>query len=166
MSGEENNSFLRDVNRLPFSTIDSFGVIESRPDAFAGGTGGARGDKDGAKAAFTLFTVTGEVLVRIFGVCTVDLVGNSATVSVGVTGNVAALIALATATDIEENDVYAIANPAVGTDLLSDVTGPHVIVNGLDIIETVATQDVTAGQIRYVCLWRPLSRNGSVVSAV
>ena len=155
-----------DSNGRPHKSLDSFNVAVSKPTAFLGGTANARGDKDGTNAAFTLFNVTGDVLVRMFGVCTVDLVG-AATLEVGVSGNTAALLAqVADATAIDANDIYNDATPAVGTDTLANITGPFVVVNGLDIIETTATADITAGNIYYVCLWRPLSNDGLVESAV
>ena len=141
----------------PFSSLDSFNVTLCRPTAFAGGTTDARGDKDGADVAHTLFTVTGDVLVRLYGVCTTDLAGATATVQVGVTGNTASLIALTTATDIDANEIWPDTTPVVGVELLANVLGPYIVVNGLDIIETVATADITSGNTYYVCLWRPLS---------
>src|SRR3990167_2890992 len=134
-----------DPNSRELSALDSFNVAVVRPTAFLGGTTDARGDKDGANSAFTLFNVTGDVLVRIFGVCTVDLVG-AATIEVGVAGNTAALIAqTANATTIDANEIYNDATSAIGTDTLANITGPHVIVNGLNIIETTAAADITAG---------------------
>jgi len=160
------NTIPRDGNNVPFENVDSFAVVTSAPSAFAGGTANSRGDDGGTSDPFTLFNVTGEVLVRIFGVCTTDLAG-AATLEVGVTGNTALLIPQSTATDIDANDIWFDATPAeVGGVALSSITGPFVIVNGLDIIETVGTADITSGNIRYVCLWRPLSRDGDVVSAV
>lgn len=158
---------LQDENRNPHAALDSFNSVKCAPTAFAGGTANARGDNGGTSDPLTLFTVTGDVLVRVFGVCTVDLVSaGGGTLEVGVTGNTAALIAQTTATDIDANDIWNDAAPTVGTDTLANLTGPHIIVNGLDIIETVGTADITAGQIYYVCLWRPLSPDGSVVSAI
>lgn len=155
------NGFILDLtgNGNVFQNIDSFGTAISAPTAFAGGTANSRGDDGGTSDPFTLFTVTGDVLVRIFGVCTTLLAGATATLEVGVTGNTAALIALTTATEIDANELWNDTTPGVGTDTLANITGPHVIVNGLDIIETVATADITSGQIYYVCLWRPLSRD-------
>lgn len=155
---------LRDDNRQIHFTLDSFNIEEATPSAFVGGTTDARGDKDGTNATFTLYTVTGEVLVRIFGVCTTLLAGATATLEVGVTGNIAALIAQTTATDIDANELWNDTSPAAGTETLANITGPHIIINGLDIIETVATADITSGQIRYICMWRPLSLDGSVVA--
>lgn len=165
MANEQNNGIPIDVNSYPFTNIDSFGVVKSAPSAFAGGTAGSRGNDGGANDPFTLFTVTGDVLVRLFGVCTVDLAGATATLEVGVTGNTAVLIAQTLATDIDANEIWNDATPAI-VDTLANIPGPFVIPNSLNIIETVGTTNITAGNIYYVCLWRPLSRNGSVVSAV
>lgn len=155
---------LRDVNNQIHSALDSFNVEKAEPSAFAGGTANSRGDDGGTNDPLTLFTVTGDVLVRIFGVCTTLLESTTGTLEVGVTGNTAALIPQTTATAIDANEIWNDATPVVGVDTLANVTGPHVIVNGLDIIETVATADITAGQIYYICLWRPLSANGNVVA--
>lgn len=156
---------LRDSNYQIHNALDAFNVVETTPSAFDGGTTDARGNDGGSNDPFTLFTVTGEVLIRIFGVCTTTLTGATATLEVGLTGNTAALIAQTTATDIDANDIWLDATPSVRTDTLANLTGAHIIVASSDIIETVATSDVTAGQIRYVCMWRPLSHDGDVVDA-
>ena len=146
-----------DGNGRPFSSLDSYNVVISRPPAFTGGTADTRGNDAGTKDPYTLFTVTGDVLVRIWGVCTVDLAGATATVSVGVAGNTAGLIALETATEIDATGIYASATQVIGTVALASVAGPFVIANGLDIAEYVATASVTSGNIYYICLWRPVS---------
>ena len=156
---------LRDANGQPHFTLDSFNVEVDMPSAFAGGTTNARGDDGGTSDPLTLFTVVGDVLVRIFGVCTTDLTGATATVEVGVAGNTASLIAQSTATDIDANEIWSDTTPTVGVDTLASVLGPYLVVNGLDIIETIGTADVTAGNIYYICLWRPI-RPGSTVTAV
>ena len=154
----------KDENMFPHNALDSFNVAVATPGAFDGATTGARGDDGGAKDPLTLFTVTGDVLVRIFGVCTTLLASTGAgTLSVGVAGNTAALIALTTATEIDADELWSDASPSVGVDTLASVLGPYIIVNGLDINEYVGTADIQSGQIRYICLWRPLSEDGNVV---
>ena len=147
-----------DGNGRPFSSLDSYNVVISRPPAFTGATANTRGDDAGTNDPYTLFTVTGDVLVRIWGVCTETLTNATATVSVGVAGNTAGLIALETATEIVTNGIYASATQVTGVVALSSVTGPFVIANGLDINEYVATADVTGGNIYYICLFRPVSK--------
>jgi hypothetical protein len=141
--------------------LDGYEVAVSTPAAFTGATG-ERGDKDGASGAWTIFQVNGEVVVRIFGVSSLTPVGTSGTLEVGVAGNTAGLIALTTATGIATGDLWSDSTPSVGVDLWSTVLGPYVIVNGADIIETTKTTDLTAGNIYYVCLYKPLSPGSSV----
>lgn len=151
-------------SKFPFLTMDSYNVAISTPAAFTGGTGNTRGDKDGTKQTMRVFTVTGDVIVRIFGVVTTTLVG-AGTLEVGVAGNTAGLIAqVADATTLAASDIYyAATSTKVGATLLSDILGPYIVTNGLDINEKSGTADITAGQIYYVCLWRPLTPGSSVV---
>lgn len=151
-----------DDNGRPFSSLDAYNVAICRPTPFNSAVTNARGDFGGTDAAHTLFTVTGDVFVRLWGVCTVDLVSAGAgTVSVGVTGNTAGLIALETATEIDATGLYVSATQVIGTVAVSSIPGPFVIANGLDIIETTGTADISAGNIYYVCLWRPVSEGQS-----
>jgi hypothetical protein len=129
---------------------------------FAGGTTNAHGDYDGTGNPYTLFTVTGDVLVYVFAKCTTDIAGASATVEVGVTGNTASIIAQTTGTDIDNGDVWRDANPAVGAEAIN---GAIAIIGGLDIIETTATANATGGVLTYYCMWYPLSTDGNVVAA-
>ncbi|RLG43308.1 MAG: hypothetical protein DRN81_06790, partial [Thermoproteota archaeon] len=154
----------RDENRVPMVAMDSFNVVKASPSAFAGGTANARGDYDGTSGSLTLFTVTGDVVVRVIGVCTTSLVGASATVEVGTTKSTAGIIAQTTGTDIDENELWHDASPDTDTELAT-VAPAKFIVNGGDIIEKTGTANVTAGQIYYICLWRPLSSGSSVVAA-
>lgn len=150
----------RDDNRQPYTSLDSFDILKAAPTAFTGATNSTRGDKDNTPTT-NLFKVTGEVVVGIFGVCTTDLTGASGTVSVGVAGNTAGLIALTTATEIDANEIWLDSSPSVGLDV-TDALSFFFIVNGLDIIETVATTDIATGQIYYVCMWRPLTLGSKV----
>jgi len=80
-----------------------------------------------------------------------------------VAGNTAVLIPQSTGTDLDAGDVWVDATPAeVGAVLLSAVPAATLIVNGADIIETTATADITAGNIYYICLWKPLSSGATV----
>lgn len=152
-----------DKNNLPWYTLDTFNMEKCAPTAFAGGTTNARGDNDGTSDPYTLYTVTGVVAVKLFGVCTVNLAGASATLEVGTALSTAGLIAQTTATDIDANEIWHDATPDASVELLTVATTKIITQN---IIETVGTADVTAGNIYYVCLWRPLTPGASVVSAV
>ena len=142
-------------------TLDGYEIAKSAPAAFTGASA-ARGDKDTASGAWTIFNVEGDVVIRICGVSTLTPVGTSGTLEVGVVGNTAALIALTTATSIVTNYIWSDATPTAGLDTLASVLGPYIIVNGQDIIETTKTTDLTAGNIYYVCMWKPLTEGSAV----
>jgi hypothetical protein len=131
---------------------------------FVGGTADGIGDYDGSGNPFSIFTVTGDVEVKVVAIGKTNLVGSSATLEVGISGNTAALIAQSSAEAIDAGEIWHDATPDSGIELSSVVT-QNIIANGADIIGTVGTANITSGAIRFLCLWRPLSRNGVVVAA-
>lgn len=152
----------RDANRVPIQDKDGNMVYKSM--TFAGGTANDPGDYDGTGNPATLFTVTGTVIVRLIAVCGVDLEGASATVEVGIAGSTAALIALTTATNIDKDEIWHDNSPDAAIELDS-VSAAKILSAGQDIIQTVKTANITAGQITYYCLWRPISDGATVVAA-
>ena len=145
--------------------LTAFNTATVYPGAFIGGTANARGDHDGTSDPTTLFTVTGDVIVRMFGVCTTTIVG-AGTIEVGVAGNTAALISqIADATDLAAGEVWNDATPTeVKVAALTGIPASAIITNGSDIIETIGTANLTAGVIYYVCMWRALTPGSKVVA--
>lgn len=139
-----------------------FGPIVTKTMTFAGGTTDDPGDFDGTGNPATLFTVTGSVLMKLWGICSVDLVGATATVSVGTALSAAGLIASTTATNIDANEIWYDATPDTSIELSSVLTEKIVSQN---VIQTVGTANITAGVITYYCMWKPLSADGNVVAA-
>lgn len=150
----------RTNNQTPYYTIDTYNYVKCAPSAFAGGTANARGNDGGTNDPYTLFTVTGVVGMKLFGVCTVNLAG-AATLEVGTAISSAGLIAQTTATDIDANEIWHDATPDASIELLTVATTKIVTQN---VIETVGTTNITAGNIYYVCLWTALSPDANVVS--
>jgi hypothetical protein len=152
-------------NTSPLTSLDSFMVEKYSPGPFIGGTANARGDHDGTSDPTTLFTVTGDVLVRVYGVCTTTIVG-AGTIEVGVTGNTAELLAqVADATDIAAGDIWVDGTvDDVRAAAFGDVIATRLITNGSNIIETLGTANLTAGELYYVCLWRPVTSGSNVVA--
>ena len=131
---------------------------------FAGGTTDAWGDDGGALDGGAVFTVTGTVRMRIIGIVETDLVG-AATIEVGVTGGTATLIAqVADATDLDAGDIWHDNAPDALVEL-SSVAIEKLVSNGLDVILTVTTANITAGAIRFLVSWYPVSSDGNVVAA-
>lgn len=145
-------AFLRDANRVP---ITGLGLIVTKSITYAAGTTGATGASD-------LFTVTGDVSVRLFAKCTADLTsGGAATIEAGITGNTAGLIALTTATGIDAGEIWL--DTAAAT--IEALPAEQILVGGTDIIQTIADATITGGVLTYYCLWTPLSEDGDVIAA-
>jgi hypothetical protein len=79
----------------------------------------------------------------------------------GISGNTAALLAQSTATNIDTGEVWVDTGPAT----IEAVPGDKILTNGTDIIQTIATADITDGTLTYYCLWVPLTTGASVVAA-
>lgn len=150
-----------DANGRPYQGLLPFRV--KKTITFAGGTTNAIGDHDGTGDPFTVFNVTGDVLVEVIGVVKTTLVG-SATLELGVTNATASVLAqVADATTLAENEVWGADNSAS----LSEGFAPsyHGIGGGLNIIGTVGSANITAGVIDFYCFWIPLSDDGLVEAA-
>jgi len=137
--------------------LDSFGGanVATKAITYAAATTGATGAAD-------LFNVEGDVLVYVFGICHTNIAG-AGTLEVGVAGATAAIIAqIADATDLDANEGYWDATPT-----LAEGIAPvyHVVAGGMEIIQTIGTTALTAGQITYYCFWKPLSSDGVVSGA-
>jgi hypothetical protein len=125
-------------------------------------------DDTGAQGAYTIFTVTGDVTVKsVLGICDVALTsGGAATIELGVAGDTAAIIAQTTATDLILNEVWRDATPTTTLEPMTAGTELGYIVSaGQDIIFTIGGADLTAGDIDFYALWRPLSSDSNVVAA-
>jgi len=133
---------------------------------FAGGTANAIGDYDGTGNPFDIFTVTGDVKIKVVAVCTTTLVDSTdtATLEVGTSGGTAVIIAQSTGTDIDVGEIWHDASPDADIEL-SSVSKEYIIANGKDIIGTVGTANITAGVVRFTVLWKPLTRDGNVIAA-
>lgn len=151
----------RDGNMVPVLSSNYPFVTVCAPSAFTGGTPSTRG-AFATTPTTTLFTVTGIIVAKIFATCTVTLVGATATVEVGVAGQTAGLIAQTTATNIVANEVWVDATPDTFVEPTSSLTERIVTQN---IIETVGTANITAGNLRYVLIWYPLSASANVVAS-
>lgn len=117
-----------------------------------------------AAAVTTLFSVTGDVMVKLFGICRAALTSAGAiTVEVGVSGNTAALIAqIADAKDLIANEVWVDATPIATLEAApAGVNDGFIVSNGQDIILT-PSGTFTAGVIDFHCSWKPLSVDGKV----
>ena len=142
--------FVRDANHVP---ITSVGLTNSKEITYVGASTGATG-------ATTLFTVTGVVALRIFGIVSGANLTGSGTIEVGIAGNTASLLAQTTGTDLDIGEIWTDTGPAT-VEALPALS----LLNGTNIIQTIGTDTITAGTITYYCLWVPISEDGDVVTA-
>jgi len=148
------SSFSRDANFIP---ITNLGLTTKKSQTFSNVAG------SGAIGTVSLFTVTGMVVVKVIGICRVDLVG-AATLEVGVTGSTALCLAqIANATTLDVGEIYADATAGIFK-AVSDTIPPQNIVT-TEIFATVGAANITAGQVDFYCLWNPISSDGNVTAA-
>jgi len=160
-------SFNRDANRVPIWTD---GFITKKTITFAGATTDAWGNDGGALDGAAIFTVTGVVRVRVFGICTTNLAG-SGTHAVGIAGATTIYLPTEDAADINAGDFVA-NNATVGAYLILGEQAaaadnfPEYALNGQDIIMTIAGgANIESGVIDYYCIWVPWSDDASVTAS-
>lgn len=123
------------------------------------------GADTGAQAAYTLFTVTGDIIATCIGICDIAWEGAS-TAEVGVSGNTASIITqIADASDLIANEIWHDATPdetVAKVDLMS--ANEFILSNGQDIILTIGSTNATAGDVDFYLFWMPLSPDAVVVA--
>lgn len=160
------------LENLPTLPVDSQGKTLFDPSwsplrceklvTFAGGTTDAWGDDGGALDGGALFHVTGTVRMRIIGIVETTCVG-AATVNVGTSKDVAGLLPqIADATTLQVNEIWHDATSDASVEL-STVAGEKIVANGLDVLLYNGTTNITAGAIRFIVSWYPLSAGSMVV---
>ncbi|MBX3498108.1 MAG: hypothetical protein KF889_01590 [Alphaproteobacteria bacterium] len=161
----------RMLNHVPnVDNAVTWRVAKKAASAYTGATANSHGDHDGTADPYTLFTVTGDVMISdFFGVCNTAVVSASdtGTLEVGVAGNTAKIIAQTTAGSgtIAAGDVITDAGSEAGVDVNAHSGAKHYIANGADIIETLATNNFNSGQIDWYCVWAPVEAGAQVVAA-
>lgn len=142
---------------LPVNTSIGGRIVEKEV-AFDGTAG------NGAQGTVALFTVTGTILLKLYAICSESLAGASATIAVGTANNATDLIAQATATDIDEHDIWHDNSPDKDIES-SSVVSQKIVSNGNNLIATIGTADITDGTIKFIAEWTPLSSDGNLTAA-
>lgn len=138
----------------------------AKPDVTDTGDGGAWTT---ANTGLTLFTVTGTVKARVYGVggaVQMTSTANNGTLAVGVAGATGAFLPASTAngsTNFIANCAWVDATPAVTAELLPN-TGNFLLCTG-DILLAIVTNNMTAGSMTLYCDWIPVTADGNVVAA-
>lgn len=130
-------------------------VLSSKTITFTGAAG------LGAVGNLPIFTTTGTVLVeKISAVSILTPVGATATLSLGVVGQLAQFIAATVGTTITTALLWLTNAPTLGALALPAALKDTVI--NANIVGTVAVAALTGGTLRFDVLWRPLSPDGNL----
>jgi len=114
--------------------------------------------------AVSVFTVTGDVLIRIIPVVTTTLTSAAAAnIKLGAIGSTDAMIVDSLATNLVARGIWIDQTPDNEIEAVDRIRS-YINVDGNDIILTLDAQ-IDTGVIRFYCFWSPLSSDGSVVNA-
>jgi len=119
-------------------------------------------------ADVTLFTVTGDVIVRVIAICkTAVASAGGCNISVGIAGATAAIIALTDCTQLAQNEIWHDASPDSLIEAMSIAGAAGFIISGGSdiVLDVEAAKQVDSGAVTFYCLWTPLSADGDVTAA-
>lgn len=116
------------------------------------------------------FTVTGHVMLRIFGVVgatPLASTSNNGTLAVGISGSTTIYLGTTTAdgTNFTAGAVWIDTSPTLKSEAFVAANLVWHLVSSVTVIVTVATNSMTAGVLTLYCEWRPLSSGATVVAA-
>ena len=118
---------------------------------------------NGAVGAVTLFNVTGVVAIQMLGRCTTTLeIQAGATIEIGTALTIAGLIAQTAGDAPDVNELWHDASPDASVELTS-VLKKNII--SQDVIQTIASDTIDSGVIKFMGWWFPMSPDGKVVVA-
>ena len=130
------------------------------------GTGIARKTVTFANATvdIPLFTVTGDVIVKLVAVCGTN-VASAGGANIGVDAGAVALIADTDCTQLAAGEIWHDTSPDASAEAIT-VLKEFIIANGTDIVLDIQSEkQVDSGVINFYCFYTALSANGAVAAA-
>lgn len=158
----------------PANDVSLAEVLRQVHDQTVGEWRFARSDWDfaadtGAAAAYTVFTVTGAVLLQVIpAVCETSVTaGGAVTIELGVAGNTAVFLAqIVDGRDLLANEIWLDATPTTTVEAIDlEGTKTFVVTNGQDVSFLIGVGGLTAGKINFFVRWMPLTAGATVVAA-
>lgn len=111
-----------------------------------------------------LFTVTGDVIVKIIPIITTDVTSAAvANIRMGVVGETDAMIVDSVSTNLDARGIWVDQTPDNEIETTERIR-EYIITDGNDVNLTLSAQ-VDAGAITFYCWWDRLSADGKVVVA-
>ena len=118
----------------------------------------------GAVASKELFTVTGLVNCTVIGVCETTDVTGAGSIEVGIAGDTDIFIGTTVGTAIDAGEMMLHTTPPTFIKV-SDTVPQWIWSNGIDLGYEISAATLTAGRVRFYCLYYPLSTGARVESA-
>lgn len=131
-------------------------VIKTQTYTAGAGTGNV--------GSVVLFTITGQVqIVGLSAFTVTDLTesGATATIALGVVGSTSLFVAATNAVDLDAGEFWIDTSPDLAGIALP--AGNKDIIINANIVNTIAVTNVTAGVVRYVVYYVPLSSGSGLV---
>jgi len=110
----------------------------------------------GAVASKELFTVTGTVFATLIGVCETTDVTGTGSIDLGVASNTGLFLATTVGTAIDAGEMLLATTP-LAYFAGSDTIPIWAWLNGEDIGYEVSVGTLTAGRVRFYCMYYPIS---------
>jgi len=116
-------------------------------------------------AAANLFTITGDVVVKILAICTTSLASaGGCTVSVGIAADPDAILPATDVTVLDAREIWKDITASSEIESWTSSVRHYVITDGNDIIINPSAQ-VDSGALVFYCFFIPLSSDGDVTAA-
>ena len=120
-----------------------------------------------ANSPITLFTVTGTVLLRIYGRTSTALTstGATGTLAIGISGSTTIYLGTTTAdgTNFATGSVWIDTSPTIRSEALVAANLVWHLNQAGNAILTIATNNMSAGGMELYCDWIPVSAGATVV---
>lgn len=119
-----------------------------------------------ATGSYTMFTVTGDVLFRVFAICTTTIVtvDTDGTCSLGIAADVDFILPVTVGDLLAAREIWHDAAPDSEIENLS-VSRSVIITDGNDVILDLLVDNFTSGALRFYYTWLPLSNDAQVTPA-
>ena len=137
------------------------GNVLSTTITFDGNTGtGGVGDYDASGNPLTLANVTGIVSVKVLGYCSTTLTGTTAGFKVGIDNDDDICLEVASAEDMDAGKFVTRLGEIDYTVNPSTLDDANILAD--DIKLEVTTANISAGSIKFLIYWEPMSADGNV----
>jgi len=157
----ENDTLNSNTINVDEINVGGGGLVEKTHD-FSSGTNNISG-------SYELFTITGDVRIKLLAICETSLAGGGAgnQITLGFGGALTNLIGQTTGTGLDAGEIWTSStiayNLAVNTIALA--VFDRIVAGYTTIKLAIVSASTSTGKIHFYCWWEPLSSGATVVAA-